>query len=384
MQFIVNVRQTDDTTRLLLLEADSQTELEDTPGLGDAIEGLWEIPFGLKVASTKLSDANQLLLVAQIATLVDSGSNIAAGIHEIAQSTNFLTGYLSDPRIEYASRVTDYLEIFGVSEHVILQVRTGEDSGRLSEAVNMAVESIEQDIELKKATGNDLKMGIGYLLGGILSVIVLSLVLGKPAQNIIDTPQLKANAATEVIVSIHNALVGQTLFVMAALVAAFFAVRYLWNDVPTFRKIWGIKQLDEYLKARRSANFLGAWMPLFNSGISPTQSLNIISKGVSGYNRKAVETIADGVEQGQTIPSSLDGAYWSPSLILGMKAFDKAHDEARRKLLKRIKGMLITEIFVTGKRFSGLTLRIGMVAAICTIFLISAGFYAPMLMSRGG
>ena len=67
-----------------------------------------------------------------------------------------------------------------------------------------------------------------------------------------------------------------------------------------------------------------------------------------------------------------------------MKAFDTAHDEARKSLLKRIKGMLITEIFVTGKRFSSLTLRIGMLAAVLTVFLIAAGFYAPMLLSRGG
>jgi hypothetical protein len=65
-----------------------------------------------------------------------------------------------------------------------------------------------------------------------------------------------------------------------------------------------------------------------------------------------------------------------------MKAFDAAHDEARRRLLDRIKGMLITEIFVTGKRFSKLTLRIGMVAALFTIFLIAMGFYAPMLLAR--
>jgi len=67
-----------------------------------------------------------------------------------------------------------------------------------------------------------------------------------------------------------------------------------------------------------------------------------------------------------------------------MKAFDAAHDEARHKLLVRIKGMLITEIFVTGKRFSKLALHIGMISAVFTVFLIAAGFYAPMLLSRGG
>jgi hypothetical protein len=92
----------------------------------------------------------------------------------------------------------------------------------------------------------------------------------------------------------------------------------------------------------------------------------------------------DGVEQGATIPQSLLTQYWSPSFIIGMKAFDAAHDEARHKLLVRIKGMLITEIFVTGKRFSKLALHIGMISAVFTVFLIAAGFYAPMLLSRGG
>lgn len=350
----------------------------------DAIEQAWEIPFGLKIGSNNLKPAEQLLLVAQVATLVDSGANIAKGLMEIAQSTPFLKKYLQDPRIEHASRISEFLEIFGVDSNVVLLVRSGEESGRMSEAVNMAVENIEQDIELKKATSADLKLGLTYLTVGIFSVLLLSLILGGPAQQIIDVPQLKENDATRFIVTLRAIQTEHTLLFLMFIAGIAAAIRYLWVDVMAFRKIWGVRHLDDLLKARRSANFLAAWMPLFASGLSPDKSLDLIAKNNRGANRKAVESIIENVEQGATIPQSLQEEYWSPSFIIGMKAFDSAHDEARNKLLARIKAMLITEIFVTGKRFSSLALRIGMIAAVFTVFLIAAGFYAPMLLSRGG
>lgn len=384
MQYLVNIQQLDGTDRLLLMEADSQDELYDKPGLSNAIESIWEVPFGLKVGSTSLKPAEQLLLVAQLATLVDSGADIAKGIQEIADSTPFLQKHMLDPRIEHAALISDYLDIFGASENVILLVRSGEQSGRLSEAVNMAVETIEQEIELRKATGTDLKLGLTYLIAGTLSVLILSLILGGPAQQIIDVPQLKENAATHLIVQIRSFMVDYTLLFLLLISSTVIGIRWLWANAPAFKKLWGVKKLDDLLKARRSANFLSAWMPLFISGFSPDRSLSLIAKSNRGDNRKAVETIMDGVEQGATIPQSLIPKYWSPSFIVGMKAFDAAHDEARKNLLIRIKGMLITEIFVTGKRFSSLALRLGMVAAVLTVFLIASGFYAPMLLSRGG
>lgn len=384
MQFVVNLRQLDGKSRLVLMEAENQDALYEYPGLMNAIESTWEIPFGLMIGSNKLKPAEQLLLVAQVATLVDSGANIARGIKEIADSTPFLKKHMLDPRIEHASRISDYLEIFGADGNVVLLVRSGEESGRMSEAVNMAVENIEQDIELKKATSGDLKLGLTYLFAGVFSVLFLSLILGGPAQQIIDVPQLKENDATRLIVQLRAMQTEHTIPFLLSVAALVFGIRHLWLEVPTFRKIWGVRQLDELLKARRSANFLAAWMPLFASGFSPDKSLNLIAKNNTGSNRKAIETIMEGVEQGQTIPQSLDERYWSPSFIIGMKAFDTAHDEARKNLLARIKGMLITEIFVSGKRFSSLALRIGMIAAVFTIFLIAAGFYAPMLLSRGG
>lgn len=382
MQFLVNIRQLDGTKKRLLLEAASQDELYETPGLSEAIESIFEIPFGLKLGSTHLSLYDELLLVAQVATLVDSGANIAKGIEEVAQGTPFLRGYLLDPRINHASTISEYLKIFGVSDNVLLLIKSGEKSGRLGEAVNAAAVSVEQAIELKKVTGADLKLGITYLLAGLISILALSLVLGEPAQNIVDIPQFRDNVATHLIIAIHDLQAENTAIFLISLVAIFFCVNYLWQNVPGFKSIWGVKALDDLLKARRSANFLSAWIPLFTSGFSAEKALTIISQNYTGSDKKAVESIVAGVSQGGTIPRSLETAYWSPSFIIGMKAFDAAHDEARRKLLDRIKGMLITEIFVTGKRFSKLTLLIGTVAALITIFLIAMGFYAPMLLAR--
>ena len=203
MQFVVKLRYLDGNTRLTLMEAEHQVALLEQPGLDDAIEGSWEIPFGLKIGSNKLKPEEQLLLVAQVATLVDSGADITQGITEIAESTPFLKKHMQDPRIEHASRISDYLELFGVDGNVVLLVRSGEESGRMSQAINMAVKNIQQDIELRKATSADLKLGLTYLILGITSILLLSLILGGPAQQIIDVPQLKENNATRLIVKLR-------------------------------------------------------------------------------------------------------------------------------------------------------------------------------------
>lgn len=367
-----------------VLSADSREDLFDLPGIGSEIESVvTAIPFGANYLSPKLSLPQQLLLMAQIATLVDSGASIKDGIIELAEETEFLSKHLNDPRMKYAASISDYLEVFGVNDAVILLAKSGEETGRLSEALNNAVENIEQEMELKKATGSDLKMGVTYFFVGILSVLVLSLLLGGPAQQIIDTPQLKHNAATEMIVNIKNFQTEQTWIFIASIVGIIFFFRYMWKEVPNFRSFPGIKQLDELLRARRSANFLSAWMPLFASGLSAEQALRLIHESYRGEDKIAVESVLEGVSDGGTIPSSLSKAHWSASFVVGMRSFDSAHDEARAKLLERLKKMLLTEIHVTGKKFSGITLKLGMIAAVSTVMLIALGFYAPMLLSRG-
>ena len=67
-----------------------------------------------------------------------------------------------------------------------------------------------------------------------------------------------------------------------------------------------------------------------------------------------------------------------------MKSFDDAHDEARRKLLNRVRRLLLTEILVTGKRFSGIALKAGLTSAALSILIMALGFYAPMFFSRAG
>lgn len=384
MDYLVKVLHLDGVSRTQVLSADSREDLFDLPGIGTEIESvITPLPFGAGLLSPKLPLPQQLLLVAQIATLVDSGASIKEGIMELAEETDFLSRHLNDPRMKYASSISDYLEIFGTNSAVILLAKSGEETGRLSEALNNAVENIEQEMELKKATGSDLKMGVTYLIVGFLSILVLSLLLGGPAQQIIETPQLKANQATEIIVMIKNFQTEQTWLFLSLAVGLALAIRYLWKEVPDFRRVPGVSALDDLLKARRSANFLAAWMPLFASGLSAEQALRLIHDSYTGDDKKAVEAVLDGVADGGTIPSSLSKEYWSSSFVVGMRSFDSAHDEARSKLLGRLKKMLLTEIHVTGKKFSGITLKVGMIAAVTTVMLIALGFYAPMLLSRG-
>lgn len=382
MQHLVTYQLTNGKSKRLFIEAETPDDIYETPGFSESVKSVYTIPFNLRLHVNKLSLDQQLLLVAQISTLVDSGAKISKGIEDIAHGSDFLKGFMNDPRLVHATTVSQYLKIFGVSNNILLLIKSGEESGQLPEAVNTATEALQQEIELKKAIGADLKAGLLYLILGLGSIFALSLALGNAAQTIIESPQLQATSATRILVALRDLQTNHTAIFLSSLFALAAGIKYLWNNVDEFRRLWPIKLFDALLKARRSASFLSAWVPLYISGLSPEKSLSLIARNYTGTNRKAVESILDGVTEGNTIPRSLDPAYWSPSLIVGIQAFDSAHDEARKNLLTRLKSLLITEIFVTGHKFSSTAKFIGMAAALFTTFLIAMGFYMPMILSR--
>ncbi|MEC9413706.1 MAG: hypothetical protein VX829_13645 [Pseudomonadota bacterium] len=384
MQALVKFLQLDSSSRWQLFETDTEEELYNIPGLADTIESVIPIPLNLKLGRTELALSEQLLLVAQVATLVDSGAKVAKGIMDIVDSADFLKKFRNDPRLNHASKVSDYLGIFGVSRTVKLLVIAGEKSGRLSESLNSAVENIEQDLELQKISGADMKVGVFYLIGGLLSIFISSLALGDAAQNMIDVPAIKDNSATHLIAGFYHFMTEQTVLFIVIIAGIISLLTYLWHNVVGFRQFPISKSLSELIKSRRSANFLSTWIPLYLSGIDNDKSLELISKNLSGENKRATETIQEGVNAGSTIPASLSSNYWSSSLILGLKSFDDAHDEARRKLLARVRRLLLTEILVTGKRFSGIALKAGLTSGSISVLLMALGFYAPMFFSRAG
>ncbi|KKN25142.1 hypothetical protein LCGC14_0887740 [marine sediment metagenome] len=384
MQALVKFLQLDGTRRWQLFDIESEEEIYDVPGLADTIESVIPIPLNLNLGKTELALSEQLLLVAQVATLVDSGAKVAKGIMDIVESAGFLKKFRNDPRLNHASTVSDYLGIFGVSRTVKLLVIAGEKSGRLSEALNSAVENIEQDMELQKISGADMKVGVSYLIGGFLSIFIASLTLGDAAQNMIDVPAIKDNSATHLIAGLYHFMTEQTVFLIGIIVAIVSLLTYLWKNVAGFRQFPIAKSLSELIKSRRSASFLSTWIPLYLSGIDNDRALELISENLTGENRQATESLQEGVNAGSTIPVSLLPFYWSTSFIIGMKSFDDAHDEARRKLLNRVRRLLLTEILVTGKRFSGLALKAGLTSGSISVLLMAIGFYAPMFFSRAG
>lgn len=383
MLYSVKVLHLDGKSRSLLIEADSVDELYKINGLADSIQSVSNIPFigNLLTANTKLKLVEELLIVAQIATLVDSGADIQKGIKEIIEATPKLRRLIHDPRINYASRVSHYLELFGASDSTILLAKSGEASGNLNQALATAVENIEHEIELEKAIGAELYLGIGYMFAGTLIILVLSLALGNAAQNIIDNPRLKDNAATHFLVMMNHIELHHTVLFLGAAALIVWSVLYLWNNSTVFKMLPGISALDALLKARRSAGFLSSWTPLYESGMDQKSALEMILKNVSGKNKIAFQSILDQVEEGKSIPKSLATEHWSPSLIIGMNSFDSAHDEARLKLLRTLKKLVLTEIFSSGKTFSKIAMRVGTIAAVANVMTVAFGFYIPILLA---
>lgn len=365
--------------KTLFLEAENEESVYQAPAFSANLLSVTALPDALSgLLLKKLTLESQLLLVSQVSTLVLSGGDIG-GIREIVTAMPELGGIENDPRFRHASTITDFLTLSGVDSVTLMLVKAGEEAGTLAESLEDAVVDIEKRMELKAATKGDVSKGLFYVFAGFAMVVGMSMILNQIIMQLMESDRIDVNSGTHMLIFINNAFTSY-LPVTAGLVAGtVFVLVQSWSRSTFFRDIPIVKTYNNYRKVSRSLTFVSTFRPLYLSGVPMMDALAQIRGGMRGLDREALDKMTEEVRNGKSVAGSLSKDYWSVAFRIGMKPFDEANVESRKRLLFRIQGLLQTELQTLGKRLGAMMLTVGMLAAITGILLMAFGFYMPMI-----
>jgi type II secretory pathway component PulF len=378
---LFHVKYTDDSgvSKSLFMTANSEQAIRTMSAFAARVVSVRQLPGILSgVLIKKLPLESQLLLLSQVSTLVQSGGD-ASGIREIIGEMPELTGVTSDPRFRYCSTVTEYLSLCGVDTVTMMIVRSGEESGRLAESAEEAVVDIEKRIELKKATKGDVTKGVFYVVAGFSMAIGMSILLNPIILQLMEGDRIAVNFGTNMLLLLNNLFTSYILITAGVIGGSVFAIRELFQRYNWFRDIPTVKSFNNYKKVVRSLNFISTWRPLYLSGVPMMKAIEQVRDGMTGMDRVAMESMLEDIRVGRSLTQSLRKEYWSTAFRVGMKPFDNANDDSKKRLLFRIQSLLQTEVQTLGKKLGLIMLSIGMVAAMTGVLLMALGFYMPML-----
>jgi len=366
-------------SRILFIDAVDEQSIRSHPAFISSVLSISPLPELLKgVFLKRLSLDSQLLLLSQISALVQSGGDIA-GIRDVVEAMPDLGGITKDPRYRHASTITDFLAMCGVDSISIRLVMAGEGSGRIAESMEDAVTDIEKRMELLAATKGDVTKGLFYVAAGMSMLVGLSLMLNKIILQLMAADRMAVNFGTDILLMINSAFTDYLLVTVGVAAGVFLGARKAWGKSRLFRNIPAVRTYNNYRKVVRSLAFISTWRPLYLSGVQMMDALTQVKMGLSGLDGEAVDIMIENVREGKSIANSLSKDYWSTAFRIGMKPFDSANDESKKKLLFRIQVLLQTEVQTLGKRLGSMMLTVGMLAAVMTVLLMAFGFYMPML-----
>lgn len=209
------------------------------------------------------------------------------------------------------------------STFYVNMVRSGEESGKLSETFNYLADYLDRSYELASKAENALiyPAFVIVVFIGIMS-LMLTLVIPKISAILIDSGQ-EIPIYTAIVIGISNFLVQYGILLFLALVASGF---YLWQLGKTERgrlvldslKL-GIPYVGDLYQKLYVARIADNFATMLLSGISVVEAIHITSSVVGNAAYRAViESVATDVKDGSSISDALGKHPEIPGIMVAM------------------------------------------------------------------
>ncbi len=206
------------------------------------------------------------------------------------------------------------------SDFYVNMVRSGEESGKLSETFLVLADQLERSYELySKARGALIYPA--FVVGTFIVVMVLMLVMVIPKlSSIITESGQEIPVYTKVVIGVSSLLVNYGLFILIAIVVAVFSVwRFTRGTVIlSHAKLWtpGIGNLYRMIYLSRITDNMHT---MLSNGISMLRSLEITSNVVDNDIYKKIITDAGiSVKGGAPLSIALGNYPEIPNLVIQM------------------------------------------------------------------
>lgn len=209
------------------------------------------------------------------------------------------------------------------STFYVNMVRSGEESGKLSETFNYLADYLDRSYELASKAENALiyPAFVIVVFIGIMS-LMLTLVIPKISAILVDSGQ-EIPIYTAIVIGISNFLVQYGILLFIALVAGGF---YLWQLGKTERgrltldslKL-GIPYVGDLYQKLYVARIADNFATMLLSGISVVEAIHITSSVVGNAAYRAViENVATDVKDGSSISDALGKHPEIPGIMVAM------------------------------------------------------------------
>ncbi|MFM9922029.1 type II secretion system F family protein [Variovorax sp. H27-G14] len=214
----------------------------------------WRQLFGGK---EKIAQAETLLSIDELATLLDAGVPLADAVENIAR------GYVGHPLGNaldsvYAglrsgasfARALDQSS-FDMPAYVYELVRAGEETGKLGQSLRSAAEQMEADAKFRREARNALTYPFLLIISGLVATLVVFVFVVPKFANILSNPKADLPLISQWVLQSGLWLVSNKLFATGIALAFVFSAVTLWLQPGTRTRLW---------EAASRAPVLGNWI----------------------------------------------------------------------------------------------------------------------------
>ncbi len=295
-----------------------------TPVGGEKFAWFRKLPFLSQVKNKEV-----VILSRQIATLFEAKVSVLAAFKLLASESanSFLAAKLSQVTddisggLPISSALTKHPDVF--SDFYISMVKSGEESGKLSEAFNFLAEYLERSFVLSSRAKNAL-IYPAFVVITFVAVIILMLVFVIPQlQTILVETGQPIPIYTQIILDISNFFVNYgLLLVILIIVLAIFMVRYLPTKVgreSLSRFKIGIPYVGRLYRKLYLARLADNLNTLLAAGISMVRALEITADVVGNtiYKNILLEA-ATAIKAGSSVSNELAKYPEMPGIMIQM------------------------------------------------------------------
>jgi type IV pilus assembly protein PilC len=308
--------------------------------------------------SVRLGDL--IIMARQLRTMIDGGMPLVSGLEALAEQTPNprLAEILSDVARavtsgrSLASALSDYPAVF--PEMLITLVRSGEEGGRLPEALQEASRQLELQMEVRQKLISALMYPAVTLAATALTVAVMLIFIVPVFADIYRQLNATLPPPTLFLIWLSDVLVHQSWIVAMILVGLYAAFRRFYRTPEGRLKIdtWKLRLplFGGLFRKSASANLTGSLSGLLNSGVPLLQALQTSSRACGNEMMgDAIRRAAHNVSLGRRLSDEMEQSGHFPLMVVRMIAIAEESGNLP-EVLKQIAAAYIEEVEYTIRR----------------------------------
>ncbi len=272
------------------------------------------------------------------------------------------------------------LRYLGFGPEIVSIIETGEKTGRLTQAIEIALAYLKQNAEIAQKNSKQFLFGTLLIIASLSLFFLLPLLLADPIDTLRNLRGIEVNltAATYVLLFVRAAVRDYWWLLCASLGAALFLVwkfRYALSRVPPF-SVFGALE-----KTRRSIRFLIVWRAFRVAGIPLEEQTATLAAALGA---RASAYVLERLRRGESLTDTLDRHFFSPTLVLAVAGLSQVGVEPFSRIVDVLLVSLREEQQVGVSRVATAMYVLGAALAMGTIALVALGLIFPIMSASAG